>query len=210
MTVAASAGPITDDFESYAVGSFPSATWLDMSIATNPPLPAPTGSVIQTNGRDGLPTRAFQVSLTSGSSQGLIAEIAPGRHHMVSADMRVDVHQPTPRFGNWEAAIGFFNDRGTPADINTEPQAVVYVYQQRWWFYAVSNPSRSSYNVQLSDVPVAAGDWFGVSFAIDALTGDAHVSIVDAAGVPNGETYALADGGHFHHGRDRSLRRTCL
>lgn len=176
-----SAGPAwSDNFESYAPGSFPGGRWRDFGTAAVPVPALPTGTVIQTTGMTGSSTRAFQVSQRSGRSQGLIADIEHADTHRFEADLRVDIHPTPARFGDWTAAMGYFKESDPSTDINFEPQGIVYVYNQRWWFYGstgVGNPT----NMQLGTASVAAGVWYHVSLGVDTRNGVFNVQISNAA-----------------------------
>ncbi|MBX3388330.1 MAG: hypothetical protein KF691_02615 [Phycisphaeraceae bacterium] len=170
----------SENFESFPVGSFPGGRWRDIGTSALPHPAMPTGQVIDTIGRSGQETRAFQVFQTRTTSQGLITEIALADTHKVEADLRVDIH-PTPvRFGNWTAAMGFFDESGPATDINNEPQGVVYVYQQRWYFYGytgVGNPV----NLSLGTADVVAGTWYHVALGVDTRTGAFDIKVFGEA-----------------------------
>lgn len=176
------AGPaFTESFESVTPGAFPGSPWRDIAGSAVPSPQAPTGQVIDTVGADGKPTRAFQVFQTHGTGQGIIANIDPATSHRVEADLRVDLHPTPPRFGNWTAAMGFFQEEGPQVDINAEPQGVVYVYREKWYFYGATSPS-NSINQALGDAPVTAGVWYRVALEADTLTGTFVVSVHDTQG----------------------------
>ena len=179
--VGCSAGPAwSDSFESYAPGSFPGGRWRDFGTEAVPVPPLPTGTVTQTTGMNGSSTRAFQVYQRSGRSQGIIADIDHADTHRFEADLRVDLHPTPSRFDDWTAALGYFKESDPAADINFEPQGIVYVYNQRWWFYGATgfgNPT----NIQLGSAVVTAGTWYHVSLGVDTRTGVFNVQISDAA-----------------------------
>lgn len=176
------AGPaFTETFESITPGAFPGSPWRDIAGSAVPSPQTPTGQVIDTTGADGSPTRAFQIFQTHGTSQGLIANIDPAASHRIEADLRVDLHPTPPRFGNWTAAMGFFQEEGPPIDINAEPQGVVYVYREKWYFYGATSPS-NHINVVLGQTPVTAGAWYRVALETDTQTGAFLVTVHDAQG----------------------------
>lgn len=168
----------SENFESYPPGSFPGGRWRDIGTSALPHPVMPTGQVIETIGRNGQSTRAFQVFQRRTTSQGLITSIDVADTHRIEADIRVDIH-PTPvRFGDWTASMGFFNESGPATDINNEPQGVVYVYQQRWYFYGYSGVGNPT-NLSLGSAPVVAGEWYHVSFAVDTRTGAFDIKVFD-------------------------------
>ncbi|MBK7405930.1 MAG: hypothetical protein IPJ41_15245 [Phycisphaerales bacterium] len=105
LCTAAHAGPVLDDFESYEVGGLPGAPWEDIADSIlHPTLPAPTGQIITTLGRDGAATQAYQIFQERGTSQGIITSILPSVRPRVGADLRVDAHPSPRRYGNWTSA----------------------------------------------------------------------------------------------------------
>ncbi|MEM7754488.1 MAG: hypothetical protein AAF297_02515 [Planctomycetota bacterium] len=180
---AALAGPsFTENFEAAAAGSFPASPWRDIGNSAVPAPAIPSGQVIDTLGPAGQPTRAFQVFQRDTTSQGLITPINPAPVHQIEADIRVDSHPTPAAFGDWTAAVGFFDESGPLIDINAEPQAVLYVYQQRWYFYGSTTPQNAT-NIPLGPTNVSAGDWYRVSLEADTSAGAFHVRVVNQAGV---------------------------
>ncbi len=179
----ASATIISETFETYTPGTLPGGAWRDIAGSiTNPTVPSPTGSVIETAGADGAGTRAFQISRLRGTSQGIIADIEVADMHRLEADVRIDAH-PTPVFyGDWNASIGFIQDRGIAPDINENPQGVVYVYDGRWRFFGATVFGGNAIDVLLSDAPVVAGEWYHVRLDADTTDGSFDVLIRGATG----------------------------
>lgn len=189
------AGPVFgDDFQAYEVGSTPGAPWEDIADSIrNPTLPGPTGQIIDTIGRGGVATRAYQVFQTRGTSQGIIMPFAPLSRVGVEADMRVDIHPSPVRWSNWTSALGLFQDLDL-SDINRCPQAVVYVYDERWYFFGATNPNQHYVNEQLSEAPVVAGEWYHVGLMADTQTGAFSIRITGESGLVEIErTVALPD-----------------
>lgn len=178
------AGPVFgDDFEAYEVGSLPGAPWEDIADSIrNPTLPAPTGQIIGTTGPGGLTTQAYQIFQAKGTSQGIIVPFAPASTVAAEADMRVDIHPSPTRFSNWTSALGLFQDLDL-SDINNCPQAVVYVYDERWYFFGATNPNQHFVNELLSDAPVLAGEWHHVGLVADTQTGEFSIRITDESGL---------------------------
>lgn len=167
---------IVETFEAFSPGSFPGGIWRDIGTVASPTPDLPTGQVIDTIGPSGATTRAFQVFQRRSASQGIIADIDLASHHRVSADLRVDIH-PTPvRFANWTSAMGFFQESTPAADINNQPQAVVYVYDRKWYFYGATSPA-SSINLKLSDLAVLSGVWYNATLETDTVTGSCRVVV---------------------------------
>ncbi|MBX3379846.1 MAG: hypothetical protein KF805_07105 [Phycisphaeraceae bacterium] len=178
VIVAGAQASWTENFESFPTGSFPAGRWRDIGTSALPHPVMPTGEVIQTIGRNGQSTQAFQVFQRRTTSQGIITSIDIADTHRVEADLRVDFH-PTPvRYGDWTAAMGFFNESGPATDINNEPQGVVYVYQQRWYFYGATGAGNPT-NLSLGTAPVNAGEWYHVSVGVDTRTGAFDIKVLN-------------------------------
>ena len=176
FTCANARADIMESFETFSPGSFPGGIWRDIGTVASPTPDIPTGQVIDTIGPSGAATRAFQVFQRRSASQGIIADIDPASHHRVSADLRVDIH-PTPvRFANWTSAMGFFQETTPAADINNQPQTVVYVYDRKWYFYGATSPA-ASINLKLSDLVVLAGVWYNATLEADTATGSCRVVV---------------------------------
>lgn len=172
-----------DTFEPYTPGTMPSGLWRDIaSTIPNPTIPSPTGSVIDTLGPSGSATRAFQITRARGTSQGIISSIQPADSHFAEADIRIDSHPTPERYGNWNAAFGFIQDRGVAPDINQNPQGVVYVYQSRWYFFGATNFFSNIIEVRLSETPVVAGAWYHVEIGANALTGAYQITVRNSSG----------------------------
>jgi len=183
VALAAARADIVEHFESSTPGEMPGGVWSDIagSIA-NPTVASPTGSIIETDGPGGALTRAFQISVARGTSQGIIAAITPRPAHRLSADLRIDRH-PTPAYyADWNAAVGFIQDRGTAPDINQNPQAVVYVYRERWYFFGATDFFTNSVNIELGPAPVLTATWYRVELDADTLTGSFDISVLDPQG----------------------------
>ncbi len=174
------ASPFADDFESSAVGAFPSANWLDLHEFTVPGDGMPSGQVISTTGRDGSQTNAFQIDQRRTTSQGLLRTIDRGPTHSLSADLRIDAH-PTPvRGGNWTGGMGFFNQTDPDADINQQAQAVIYSQNNQWFFYGSNTPS--DFQITALGAQANAGEWYSISMVVDAILGSFDISILDESG----------------------------
>ncbi len=179
----AHAAPFVDHFDSYTPGQMPGGPWADISTSISAPtVPSPTGAIIETTGAYGNPTRAFQITRATGTSQGIISPIDLAADHSLTADIRIDAHPSREVYGNWNAAFGFIQDRGVASDINVNPQGLVYVYQQKWWFFGATVFGGNSTEVLLSNALIQPGDWYHVSLNADTTSGQFHISIVDALG----------------------------
>lgn len=174
---------IVETFESSATGQLPGAPWSDISTAIDhPTVASPTGSVIETTGPSAALTRAFQISVARGTSQGIIAPITPQPIHHVAAAIRIDRHPSPAYYGDWNASLGFIQDRPVATDINQNPQAVVYVYLERWYFFGATNFSSNFVNIELGPAPVVTGEWYHVELAADTTIGSFTIDVRDQSG----------------------------
>lgn len=175
--------PFVEDFESFSPGSFPTTPWFDAADrVASPTIPTPTGSVISTTGIDGSPTRAFRINNDRGTSAGLMRTIEESEKHVVAADVRIDEHASSYPFNVWTGAVGLVQDAGL-SDFNFGPQAIVFVYQQNWYFFAYNSVGGSGFvNVRLSSELVEQGAWYRVGLEADTGSGLFSVSVERADG----------------------------
>ena len=89
----ASAATLSDNFEGYALGSFPAAQWLDAAVpfpvlppSVNAPLPSAT--VVATTNAFGAPTQALQTVDALGVSKGIYAPVPLSSSYSLAADIR--------------------------------------------------------------------------------------------------------------------------
>ena len=176
----ASAQPLSDDFESYDVGSLPGTPWQDISTRIdNPTIPAPTASVINTTGADGSPTRAVQIVDERGTSSGIFADIQPADHHVFRMDVRIDQFSDVQ--GAWPGGIGLLQDENA-ADFNGDPQAVLYAWQDRRWHLFIKNSPagapNSSFDLLLAGLPrINVGRWYTLELEVDTQAGAFNASV---------------------------------
>lgn len=174
---------VTDNFESYAIGSFPAPTWLDVgSFQPGSPAPAlPTASVVATTDAFGQPTRALATSDQFARSGGIYQAVAVSSHYALAADIRIDRYadRAADSASDWAMQLSFAR-----LDLNFAVTAQAGVYAstltQDWRLFLID----STYTLVL-DVPlgVAAplGRWTRVGFELDATTGAYRVQLGDIA-----------------------------
>lgn len=166
---------VSDDFESYAVGSFPSTHWLDPAVTFGgapgfPAPPQPSATVVQTTDAFGNETQALALADALGSPKGVYAITGETDHLRVQSDLRID------RFANgdpnvvWVGAdpsvsVGFFK-----ADPNSSAFAVLYVSSTtHGWRFEYSGPNTDDAPAYDLDLGVAAelGHWYSASISLD-------------------------------------------
>jgi hypothetical protein len=180
---AANAGTISDNFESYALGSFPSPTWLDAgAVQADPRTPIPSATVVATTDAFGNPTQALAVANAVSNSRGIYAPVAVSTFYTLSANIRVDQFSdhPADDVSDWPMELTFVHNDGT-TNFCCIPSAGIFASSLTGhWGLFVLGPS-----VVFADIDFGAtaniGTWYGVSLTFDLSTGTFHSSIVDVA-----------------------------
>lgn len=178
---AARASPISDDFEGYALGSFPSPTWTDVGTVQNLGQALPTARVVATTDAFGNATQALSIRDQAGSSRGIFAPTAPGRFYSLAADIRVDRYATpnasTATTSDWAMQLTFAHNNGSSFD--GTPQAGIYASTlTRGWRLFLIGEQNLGADIDLG-VAAAVGQWYRVSLDADALTGSFHTQIFD-------------------------------
>jgi MYXO-CTERM domain-containing protein len=176
---AASATGITDNFESYAVGSFPSANWLDVgSLHPQAPIsPVPSGSVVETTDAFGNPTKAFEPVDAIASSKGIYQIVPVGTLYSLKADMRVDRFSTgaVNTTSDWAMQLTFGS---TDANFCCSPQAGIYASSltHDWRIFVATSATVA--DIPLG-VPITLGTWYTVDSQLDTVTGAIHTEILN-------------------------------
>lgn len=177
----ASAVAISDTFESYAPGTFPSPTWLDVATVFNSGQIIPSASIVTTTDAQGNPTQAVAIRDQLGSSRGIYAPTAIGRFYALQADIRPDRYTPDSLFPttDWAMQLTFANS--TVSSFNGTPQAGIYASSltRGWRLFLIGEVS----SILDVDLGVAANldTWYTVSLDADALLGTFRSRIFDTA-----------------------------
>ena len=185
---AASAATLSDDFESYAPGSFPSAKWLDAALPfpVAPPFVnalTPSATVVATTNAFGAATRALQTADALGVSKGIYAAVPLSSSYSLVADIR------TLRFANSDAAFVApasdwsmqltFAQTGV-TNFSVAPQAGLYASSltHTWRFFLIGSNGGPLDDFDLG-VAAALDTWYTVSLDVDAIGGNFHSIIRD-------------------------------
>ncbi len=100
MTTSAStaSAQIVDNFESYALGSLPSPTWLDAgAVLPTGRIPSfPSATVISTLDAFGNSTQAVATVGDLATSKGIYANVPVSTFYLLRADVRVDRYSDAP------------------------------------------------------------------------------------------------------------------
>lgn len=171
---------LVTDFETDAPGALPGTPWRDVvELVGKPNVPSPTAVVIDTLDPWGEPTRAVQTVESVGTSQGIWfpADLGP------NPDLRVRVR--IDQFGSadqvtWPMAVGF-TANVSEGDLNNEPQAVVYAYNDaRWYIFILPGGGLPAVNGMFQAPPIELGQWYRIRLQADLATGAFTVRIRNA------------------------------
>src|SRR3990172_4364869 len=146
---------ISDDFESFAPGSFPSPPWLDAgTVAPTQPLPPdPSVTVVSTTDAFGAPTRAVSLeAAVSGTPQGIFQAIPTSPTYSLGVDLRIDAFSDggSEEFQQWAFEAAFLVNDGT--SFNSADQIGIFAS-------SVTNDFRlfAINNGQTTDLPLGMG-----------------------------------------------------
>ena len=200
----ARAAPATDNFEGYAIGSFPAPAWHDFANFFPPqpnyaPPQLPSMTVVQTTDAFGHPTQALQgVGATAGAGSGVYAAQASSLLLSVSADVR------TLRYSNSDPATvlpwqdSSINVGLWTANVGSAPFISVYASSStHGWRLAYSGDATTNPDLDDYDLGTAAqvGVWYHVALDLNRQTGSFHSLITDIA-----SGSVLVDSTIFHPG----------
>lgn len=170
---------VSDNFESYGLGSFPSPTWSDVGTVANNGQILPSARVVSTTDAFGSATQAVAIRDQVGSSRGIFAATDIGRFYSLAADIRVDRYADKPAFttSDWAMQLTFAHNGGSSFD--GTPQAGIYASSLTggWRLFLIGELGTSA-DIALG-VGAAVGTWYRVSLDADALTGTFHTQIFD-------------------------------
>ena len=186
----ARAAPATDNFEGYAIGSFPAPAWHDFANFFPPqpnyaPPQLPSMTVVQTTDAFGHPTQALQgVGAAAGAGSGVYAAQASSMFLSVSADVR------TLRYSNSDPATvlpwqdSSINVGLWTANVSSAPFISVYASSStHGWRLAYSGDATTGPDLDDYDLGAAAqvGVWYHVALDLNRQTGSFHSLITDMA-----------------------------
>jgi hypothetical protein len=172
---AAEATTFTDNFESYAAGTFPAANWIDSATVApeNGPPPNPSCSVGVTTDAFGQPTQALHLDPSwVGTASGIYRSVDTLEQYSLAMDVRTDVFAPGAQQdgSDWPWMLGVSK---YAADRHAGAWNSLMIYgtdlNQDFRDYAIS----ASYGEE--DLPLgvaeAAGVWYRVQLDVDATSG---------------------------------------
>lgn len=171
---------ISEDFESYALGTFPSPTWSDTGlIQPVGNIPNPSSLIERKTTESGTQTHALNFGDYFGYDSGIYTATGPGRFYSVTADIRVDrfgTQAPPSSASDWPVAAGFnqFDANETPSGwISIQVYASTLTKDWRVYGYDGVN---SIFDIALGASP-DIGVWDRVSFSFDNQTGTIATNI---------------------------------
>jgi hypothetical protein len=186
LAAPARSAPFSDDFESYAPGSFPSPTWFDVRSVALPHAPLPSAQVVATTDAFGNPTQALQTLDAVSPSQGILTPIASADEHALAGDLRVD------RYGalgpgaspnsDWPVQLGLSQVLfGSDVCCFPTPQVGIYASTQTqgWRLYSIDSAGKAT-DIDL-DGSAVAGTWYRVDLDVDEQSGTVRSRVVDIA-----------------------------
>jgi hypothetical protein len=170
---------VVDDFQSYALGAFPSPTWSDVGAVFNNGQTLPTARVVSTSDAFGVSTQAVAISDQVGSSRGIYAATDLGRFYSLAADIRVDRYSSNAQSTTQDWAMQLTFAHSGVGSFDGTPQAGIYAsaLTQGWRLFLIGEQSLFA-DIDLG-LAATVGTWYRVSLDADALTGAFHTQIFD-------------------------------
>ena len=183
ITVGAPAhAQISDNFQSYAVGSLPSPKWQDAgAVLPNFPVPPfPSAFVVNTLDKHGNPTQAVSTVGALAESKGIFAFVPVATQYSLFADVRVDRYSDHPQSttGDWAMQLSF--GQNGVSNWATTPQAGIYASSltQGWRLFVAIAGTNADIDLHVAATP---GVWYTVAQSLDITTGIFHSQIWDGS-----------------------------
>jgi hypothetical protein len=175
----AGASAVVDDFEGYALGSFPSPTWSDVGSVQNNGQTLPSARVVSTTNAFGAATQAVAINDQLGSSRGIYAATDVGRFYSLAADIRVDRYSANSQGTTQDWAMQLTFAHSGVGGFDGTPQAGIYAsaLTQGWRLFLIGEQNLFA-DIDLG-LAAQVGTWYRVSLDADALTGAFHTRIFD-------------------------------
>jgi hypothetical protein len=166
---------ISDNFESYALGTFPSPPWSDVGDGQIQTLPS--AFVVATTDAFGNPTQALALRDEVAPSRGIYAPVNISSAYSLTADVRVDRYSDHPDFpqSDWAMELGFVQLGG---DFAGAISSGIYASSLTgdWRIFVVGQ--NTSFDIDLGQA-ADIGTWYTVHFDFDATTLTYHSVIID-------------------------------
>lgn len=174
----ASATGISDNFESYAPGVFPSPPWLDVgTIFPDPGQPIPSAFVTSTTDAFGNPTQALGLVDAVSLSRGIYFPVPVSATYSLASDIRVDRYSDKPdgTASDWAMQLTFAQSGA--ANFAFTPQAGLYASSQSgtWRLFLIGGPGLD----EDLGIPATIGSWYRVQLDYNANTSTFRSEISD-------------------------------
>jgi len=172
---------LADDFESYALGTFPSPTWKDLgTIMPDGSIPDPSALIERKTTESNTQTHAVNFGDYYGYCSGIYAGTTVDRFYDLSVDVRVDrfgTEVPDTNPGDWPVAVGFnsFDSTSNPSGWNSI-EVYASTLSKGWRLYGFDGTTLFDVDLGAS---VQAGYWYTVTMSFDNLTGSATTKITN-------------------------------
>jgi hypothetical protein len=174
----ASATGISDNFESYAPGVFPSPPWLDVAtVLPGPGQPSPSAFVTDTTDAFGNPTQALGLLDAVSLGRGIYFPVPVSATYSLASDIRVDRYSDKPGGPAQDWAMQLtFADAGLDNFAFT-PQAGIYASSLTgtWRLFLIGGPGLD----QDLGIPATIGTWYRVQLDFDVNTSTFRSQISD-------------------------------
>lgn len=180
------AGTITDNFESYAVGTtFPALQWSDVgAVLPEPPVaPLPSATVITTTDAFGNATQALSTVGALAASKGIFAPVPVSLNYSLAADVRVDRYSDHSDSTTSDWAMQLTFAQVGIRNFATTPQAGIYASSltQGWRLFLISSNGGAAF----ADIDLGAAantdTWYRLELTLDVNTGAFHSRVSDIA-----------------------------
>lgn len=172
---------ITDNFESYGVGSFPGGNWEDARhYVDNSTHTGDSASVIRTQDAFGNLTNAVQIHDHVGTSGGLVSRIEEAAMQRLEVDVRLD-QIANGNVPSWTSAVGFYQELDG-RDLNGLPQAMVYASRNGQFQLFVNNRDGQASSADIYNLMGLAWEtdvWYRIGLEADTANGIFNVQITN-------------------------------
>lgn len=179
----AAATGIADDFESYAVGAFPSPPWIDAgTLDPLPPLPpSPSATIVTTTDAFGASTQALSVADAITPITGIYLPVPVSTMYSLAADIRVDAYSDNPVATTSDFAMQLTFARADQ-NLYAATQAGIYASSLTgtWRVFLLEQDNFIDADIELG-VAASVGTWYRVVFDLDATSGSYRARIFDVA-----------------------------
>lgn len=185
LTAAASVpatAQVSDDFQSYVLGTLPSPTWYDAgAVLPGYRVPGfPSGYIVNTFDKHGNATQAVATTSDLADSKGIFAYVPISNLYSLFADVRVDQYSNNAYGPASDWAIQLTFGQNGVSNWAYTPQAGIYASSLTggWRLYVVTNSVAQDIDL---GIQALTGTWYTVAQSLNVTTGEFHSRIWDGA-----------------------------